>query len=134
MYGVMYCITYRCISSHDETVRLLPGILVSIQLIPYASMYSHFYLAYEITIKTSDKKDGGMMHNAWLILEGEKRKSKQFVMKNSPVHKVFRKGNTDTFTMESRYLGKLTRIVLGAAQREDKQLGRKLGITVIRQT
>lgn len=63
------------------------------------------------------------MHNAWLILEGEKKKSKEFLMKNSAVHKVFRKGNTDTFTMEGRYLGKLRRVILGAVQREDKPLG-----------
>lgn len=63
------------------------------------------------------------MHNAWLIIEGEKRKTKEFVMKNSPVHKVFRKGNTDTFTLDGRYLGKLKRVILGAMQREDKPLG-----------
>lgn len=89
-------------------------------------MVDSFYLAYEITINTSDKKDGGMMHNAWLILEGEKKKSKEFLMKNSAVHKVFRKGNTDTFTMEGRYLGKLTRVILGAVQREDKPLGKRV--------
>lgn len=85
-----------------------------------------FLLAYEITILTSDKKDGGMMHNAWLIIEGTKRKTKEFFMKNSPVHKVFRKGNTDTFTLDGRYLGKLKRVILGAMQREDKPLGEAL--------
>lgn len=73
---------------------------------------------------TSDKKDGGMMHNAWLILEGDKKKSKEFIMKNSPVHKVFRKGNKDTFTLDGRYVGKLKRVILGAMQREDKPLGK----------
>lgn len=63
------------------------------------------------------------MHNAWLMLEGEKKKSKQFIMHNSPVHKLFRKGNVDTFSMEGTYLGKLKRVVLGATQREDKPHG-----------
>ena len=81
-------------------------------------------IAYEITIVTSDKKEGGMMHNAWLILEGDKKKSREFLMKNSPVHKVFRKGCTDTFTLDGRYLGKLKKVILGAVQREDKPLGK----------
>lgn len=86
------------------------------------------YLAYDITILTSDKKDGGMMHNAWLILEGEKKKSKQFLMKNSPVQKLFRKSNIDKFSMEGRYLGKLKRVILGAVQREDKPHGKSFGL------
>ena len=65
-----------------------------------------------------------MMHNAWLILEGDKKKSREFLMKNSPVHKVFRKGCTDTFTLDGRYLGKLKKVILGAVQREDKPLGK----------
>lgn len=71
------------------------------------------------------------MHNAWLIIEGTKRKTKEFVMKNSPVHKVFRKGNTDTFTLDGRYLGKLKRLVLGAIQREDKPLGMNINSVMI---
>ena len=45
-------------------------------------------------------------------------------MKNSPVHKLFRKGCTDTFTLDGRYLGKLKKVILGAVQREDKPLGK----------
>ena len=87
-------------------------------------LYFSILVAYEITIVMSDKKEGGMMHNAWLILEGDKKKSREFLMKNSPVHKVFRKGCSDTFTLDGRYLGKLKKVILGAVQREDKPLGK----------
>ncbi len=48
-------------------------------------------VAYEIAVTTSDKKDAGMIHNAWLILEGEQKSSKEFVMENSVKSKVLRK-------------------------------------------
>lgn len=96
---------------------------VSTESLVISRMYFCLYLAYEITIATSDKQDGGMMHNAWVRLEGDKKKSREFLMKNSPVHKVFRKGNRDSFMMEGKYLGKLKGVTLGATQREDKPLG-----------
>jgi len=80
---------------------------------------------------TSDKKDASMFHNAWLILEGDKKKSKEFIMKNSPQRQVFRKGNTDSFTMEGRYLGKLKKCIIGAVQREDKPLGKDFYVQVL---
>lgn len=70
------------------------------------------------------------MHNAWLMLEGDKKKSKEFIMHNSAVHKLFRKGNTDTFSMEGRYVGKLKRVILGAMQREDKPHGKKISVCI----
>ncbi|XP_013416715.1 lipoxygenase homology domain-containing protein 1 isoform X2 [Lingula anatina] len=78
---------------------------------------------YEITVTTSDKKDGGTTQNAWLILEGEdKKKSKEFLMENSAKNKILRRGQTDEFKMTSKNLGKLKRCYLGAVEREDKPL------------
>ena len=37
------------------------------------------------------------------------------------------RGQTDTFTMVSRNLGKLEKCVLGAVERDDKSLGRVSG-------
>ena len=72
---------------------------------------------------TSDKQDAGMMHNAWLVLVGEQRPSKEFIMENSPRNKILRRGQVDTFTMTSRYLGPLTKCLIGAVERDDKPLG-----------
>ena len=49
------------------------------------------HTAYEIEVTTTDKKDAGMLHNAWLILEGDQRSSKEFVMENSAKNKVLRR-------------------------------------------
>lgn len=78
---------------------------------------------YEIEVKTSDKKDGGTIHNGWIILEGEKRTSKCFRLENSATHKILRKGNVDHFTFPSAPLGKLERCIVGAYEREDRPLG-----------
>lgn len=84
-------------------------------------------IAYEITVVTSDKKEAGMLHNVWLKLEGDKGTSKEFVVKNSAQEKLFRKGNRDTFTMESKSLGTLMACTLGAVQRADKHVEDKGG-------
>ena len=46
---------------------------------------------YEIEVTTTDKKEGGMAHNAWLILEGDQKKSKVFFMENSAQNKILRR-------------------------------------------
>ena len=45
---------------------------------------------YEIEVATTDKKDGGTIHNAWLILEGSLKTSKVFQMENSNQNKILR--------------------------------------------
>lgn len=47
--------------------------------------------AYEIEVTTSDKKDAGMIHHGWLILEGDKKSSKEFVLENSAKKKILRR-------------------------------------------
>jgi hypothetical protein len=74
-------------------------------------------------VTTSDKQDAGMMHNAWLVLVGEQRSSKEFLMTNSARHKVLRRGQTDTFSLSTRHLGTLSKCLLGAVERDDKPLG-----------
>ena len=50
------------------------------------------HTAYEIVVHTSDKKDAGTLHNGWLVLEGDLKKSKPFLMENSKTNKILRKG------------------------------------------
>ena len=47
--------------------------------------------AYEIEVITSDKKDAGMIHNAWIILDGDIKSSKEFVMENSSKKQILRR-------------------------------------------
>lgn len=49
------------------------------------------FIAYEIEVTTTDKKEGGTIHNGWLILKGSKSTSKVFVLKNSPQNKILRR-------------------------------------------
>ncbi|XP_053384453.1 lipoxygenase homology domain-containing protein 1-like isoform X6 [Mercenaria mercenaria] len=79
--------------------------------------------SYEIEVKTSDKKEGGTIHNGWIILEGKKRTSKIFRLENSATNKILRKGNVDHFTFPSAPLGELERCIVGAFEREDRPLG-----------
>jgi hypothetical protein len=46
---------------------------------------------YEININTSDKRDAGTTQNAWIVLIGESRESKQFLMENSVENKILRR-------------------------------------------
>ena len=52
---------------------------------------SLLFTEYDIEVTTTDKKDAGMIHNAWIILEGDQRSSKEFIMENSAKTKILRK-------------------------------------------
>lgn len=46
---------------------------------------------YEIEVTTTDKQEGGTIHNGWLILKGNKGTSKVFVLNNSARNKILRR-------------------------------------------
>ena len=48
---------------------------------------------------TTDKKDAGMVHNGWLILEGDQKSSKEFMMENSVKNKVLRRYTVLSFML-----------------------------------
>ncbi|GFN87702.1 hypothetical protein PoB_001420800 [Plakobranchus ocellatus] len=77
---------------------------------------------YDIEVTTTDKSEGGTIHNGWLVLEGRSKSSKVFNMINSAHNKILRKGTTNNFSMTSQNLGRLQRCVLGAYEREDRPL------------
>ncbi|ESO97796.1 hypothetical protein LOTGIDRAFT_208950 [Lottia gigantea] len=78
--------------------------------------------AYDIEITTTDKKEGGTIHNGWIVLEGLKRKSNIFLLENSPQRKILRRGQTDHIKKESLALGKIKTCILGAVEREDQPI------------
>ena len=45
---------------------------------------------YEIEVVTSDKQDAGTTQHGWIVLQGNKKRSEKFYMKNTPYQKVLR--------------------------------------------
>ena len=45
---------------------------------------------YEIEITTSDKQNAGTTQHGWIVLEGARKRSKKFYMKNTPHNKILR--------------------------------------------
>ncbi|XP_036889676.1 lipoxygenase homology domain-containing protein 1 isoform X1 [Sturnira hondurensis] len=73
---------------------------------------------YEIVIETGN--GGETRENVWLILEGRKNRSKEFLVENSSRHRAFRKGTTDTFEFDSVYLGDIAALCVGHLAREER--------------
>ncbi len=46
---------------------------------------------YEIEVTTSDKQSAGTTQNGWIIIEGNKKRSEKFYMKNTPHNKILRR-------------------------------------------
>eukprot|EP00073_Rattus_norvegicus_P005901 NP_001099602.3 lipoxygenase homology domain-containing protein 1 [Rattus norvegicus] len=73
---------------------------------------------YEIVIETGN--GGETRENIWLILEGRKNRSKEFLVENSSRQRAFRKGTTDTFEFDSIFLGDIASLCVGHLAREDR--------------
>uniref|UniRef100_A0A8C6APF6 Lipoxygenase homology PLAT domains 1 n=1 Tax=Monodon monoceros TaxID=40151 RepID=A0A8C6APF6_MONMO len=73
---------------------------------------------YEIIIETGN--GGETRENVWLILEGRKNRSKEFLVENSSRQRAFRKGTTDIFEFDSVYLGDIASLCVGHLAREDR--------------
>uniref|UniRef100_A0A8C5KBI3 Lipoxygenase homology domains 1 n=1 Tax=Jaculus jaculus TaxID=51337 RepID=A0A8C5KBI3_JACJA len=73
---------------------------------------------YEIVIETGN--GGETRENVWLILEGRKNRSKEFLVENSSRQRAFRKGTTDTFEFDSIFLGDIVSLCVGHLAREDR--------------
>ncbi|XP_062933380.1 lipoxygenase homology domain-containing protein 1 isoform X3 [Cynocephalus volans] len=73
---------------------------------------------YEIVIETGNR--GETRENVWLILEGRKNRSKEFLVENSSRQRAFRKGTTDTFEFDSIFLGDIASLCVGHLAREDR--------------
>uniref|UniRef100_A0A8C4ECX3 Lipoxygenase homology PLAT domains 1a n=1 Tax=Dicentrarchus labrax TaxID=13489 RepID=A0A8C4ECX3_DICLA len=67
---------------------------------------------YEICITTGDTDEAETKENAWIVLEGKKGRSKEFVMENSSKKKRFLRGNVDRFEFSSKNLGDIAGICL----------------------
>uniref|UniRef100_A0A671PP20 Lipoxygenase homology domain-containing protein 1-like n=1 Tax=Sinocyclocheilus anshuiensis TaxID=1608454 RepID=A0A671PP20_9TELE len=74
---------------------------------------------YEIEITTANSEDAETKENIWIILEGKKGRSKEFMMENSK-KKKFLRGATDSFEFSSKNVGEIVGICLGHITKEKK--------------
>ncbi|KAG9266056.1 lipoxygenase homology domain-containing protein 1 [Astyanax mexicanus] len=76
---------------------------------------------YEVITTTADTDDAETKENAWIILEGKKARSKEFVMENSTKKKRFLRGASDRFEFSSKELGDIASICLGHSPKDGKK-------------
>ncbi|KAG7499250.1 lipoxygenase-likey domain-containing protein 1 isoform X1 [Solea senegalensis] len=77
---------------------------------------------YEICVKTGDTAEAETKENAWIVLEGKKGRSKEFVMENSSKKKRFLRGNVDRFEFSSKNVGDIVGICLGHTPKDGKKV------------
>ncbi|XP_047448234.1 lipoxygenase homology domain-containing protein 1 [Mugil cephalus] len=75
---------------------------------------------YEIATTTANGDDASTAENAWIVLEGRKARSKEFVLENKK--KKFLSGATDTFEFSSKHLGDIAGICLGHITKDGKKV------------
>uniref|UniRef100_A0A4W6CJK4 Lipoxygenase homology PLAT domains 1 n=1 Tax=Lates calcarifer TaxID=8187 RepID=A0A4W6CJK4_LATCA len=75
---------------------------------------------YEIATTTANTEDASTTENAWIVLEGRKARSKEFVLENKK--KKFLCGATDTFEFSSKHVGEIAGICLGHITKDGKKV------------
>ncbi|KAM6985878.1 lipoxygenase homology domain-containing protein 1 [Aplochiton taeniatus] len=77
---------------------------------------------YEIITTTADTSEAETKENAWIVLEGKKGRSKEFVLENSSKKKRFLRGSVDKFEFSSKNLGDIAGICLGHIPKDGKKV------------
>ncbi|XP_077594101.1 lipoxygenase homology domain-containing protein 1 [Stigmatopora nigra] len=77
---------------------------------------------YEICVTTRDTAEAETKENGWIVLEGRKGRSKEFLMENSSKKKRFLRGNVDRFEFTSKNLGDIVSICLGHTSKDGKKV------------
>ncbi|XP_078473113.1 lipoxygenase homology domain-containing protein 1 [Lampetra planeri] len=75
-------------------------------------------LTFEITVVTGDSEGADTKENVWLVLEGKKKRSEEFLLENSSKARRFQRGATDKFEFESADVGDIMSLVLGHCPRK----------------
>ncbi|XP_047236336.1 lipoxygenase homology domain-containing protein 1 isoform X4 [Girardinichthys multiradiatus] len=79
---------------------------------------------YEISTTTANTDDASTSENAWIVLEGRKARSKEFILENKK--KKFLSGATDTFEFSSKHLGEIASICLGHITKDAKKVKKEV--------
>ncbi|XP_028828916.1 lipoxygenase homology domain-containing protein 1 isoform X1 [Denticeps clupeoides] len=77
---------------------------------------------YEIVTVTADIDEAETKENAWIVLEGRKGRSKEFVLENSGKKKRFLRGSTDRFEFSSKNVGDIAGICIGHTPKDGKKV------------
>ncbi|KAM9858421.1 lipoxygenase homology domain-containing protein 1 [Aulostomus maculatus] len=75
---------------------------------------------YEIATRTANTDEASTTENVWIILEGRKARSKEFVLENKK--KKFLCGATDTFEFSSKHVGEIAGICIGHITKDGKKV------------
>ncbi|XP_071394579.1 lipoxygenase homology domain-containing protein 1 [Centroberyx affinis] len=75
---------------------------------------------YEIATTTANTDDADTTENVWIVLEGKKSRSKEFVLENKK--KKFLCGATDTFEFSSKHVGAIAGICIGHITKDGKKV------------
>ncbi|XP_029365801.1 lipoxygenase homology domain-containing protein 1-like [Echeneis naucrates] len=75
---------------------------------------------YEIATTTANSDNAATTENVWIVLEGRKARSKEFVLENKK--KKFLCGATDTFEFSSKHVGEIAGICLGHITKDGKKV------------
>ncbi|XP_061733262.1 LOW QUALITY PROTEIN: lipoxygenase homology domain-containing protein 1 [Nerophis ophidion] len=77
---------------------------------------------YEICVTTGDTDDAETKESAWIVLEGRKGRSKEFLMENSSKKKRFLRGHVDRFEFSSKNLSDIVSICVGHTSKDGKKV------------
>ncbi|KAE8291828.1 Lipoxygenase-like proteiny domain-containing protein 1 [Larimichthys crocea] len=75
---------------------------------------------YEIATTTANTDDASTTENVWIVLEGRKARSKEFVLENKK--KKFLCGATDRFEFSSKHVGEIAGICVGHISKDGKKV------------
>ncbi|XP_037535965.1 lipoxygenase homology domain-containing protein 1-like [Nematolebias whitei] len=88
---------------------------------------------YEIATTTANTDDASTTENAWIVLEGRKARSKEFVLENKKKNEAyslkmltFHSGATDSFEFSSKHLGEIAGICLGHITKDGKKVKKEV--------
>nr|XP_015194523.1 PREDICTED: lipoxygenase homology domain-containing protein 1 isoform X1 [Lepisosteus oculatus] len=80
---------------------------------------------YEIVTTTCDTDDAETKENVWIVLEGKKGRSKEFLLENSSKKKKFQRGATDRFDFPSKTIGDVATICVGHCPKDGRKVSSK---------
>ncbi|KAM4708199.1 lipoxygenase homology domain-containing protein 1 [Discoglossus pictus] len=81
--------------------------------------------SYEIVTVTSDRDDAETKDNIWIVLEGKKGRSKEFLLENSSKKKRFAQNATDVFKFSSKNIGDIAAICIGHCPKDGRKFSPK---------
>ncbi|XP_040192273.1 lipoxygenase homology domain-containing protein 1 [Rana temporaria] len=81
--------------------------------------------SYEIVTVTSDRNDAESKENVWIVLEGKKGRSKEFLLENNSKKRRFARNATDVFKFPSKNVGDIAAICVGHCPKDGKKFSPK---------